>query len=59
MFLQMIDLIEEQEELNKKKFEKLLRGLRDDMQDYTQAVHRLAYAVESNKTKKTKRDNGT
>ena len=58
MIWQIEDLIEEQDAIDLKKLKKLMRDLQEDVQLHTEAMHRLAYAIESNNTKKPKRDNG-
>ena len=55
MSLQVIDLIEQQEELDKKT-KRLLYDLREDIIDHSQATLRLAYAIESRKNGRKKRN---
>lgn len=52
MIWQIEDLIEEQDAIDLKKLKKLMRDLQEDVQLHTEAMHRLAYAIESKNGKK-------
>jgi len=52
MIWQIEDFIEEQDAIDLKKLKKLMRDLQEDVQAHTDAMHRLAYAIESKNGKK-------